>query len=79
MLGWLVDEKKIAPHTYVADKSERDDGTLSRNGFQWDEQANEYRCPEGNALKSGWWPFKNRRNKVTKADTIIYRSSQLDC
>lgn len=79
MLGWLVDEKKIAPHTHVADKSERDDGTLSRSDFQWNEQANEYRCPEGHALRSDWRPFKNPRDRITKADTIIYRSSQPDC
>ena len=79
ILGWLVDEKKIAPHTCVADKSERNDGTLSRSDFQWDEQANEYRCPEGHALRSDWRPFKNPRNRITKKDTIIYRSSQPDC
>ncbi len=79
MLGWLVDEKKIAPHTHVADKTERDDGTLSRSDFQWDEQANEYRCPEGKALRSDWRPFKNPRDRITKADTIIYRSRISDC
>lgn len=79
MLGWLVDEKKIAPHTHVDDKSGRDDGTLSRSDFRWDDQANEYRCPEGHALRSGWRPFKNPRDGITKADTIIYRSSKPDC
>jgi transposase len=79
ILGWLVDEKKIAPHTHVADKTERSDGTLSRSDFQWNEQANEYRCPEGHALRSDWRPFKNPRDRITKADTIIYRSSQPDC
>lgn len=61
ILGWLVDEKKIEPHTPVWDKSGRNDGTLSRRDFQWDEQANEYRCPEGHALRSDWRPFKNPR------------------
>ncbi len=79
MLGWLVDEKKIAPHTHVADKSERDDGTLSRSDFQWDEQANEYRCPEGKALRSDWRTFKKPRDRITKADTILYHSSKPDC
>ena len=79
MLGWLVDERQIEPHVPVWDKTERTDGTLSRSEFQWDEQADEYRCPEGNALRSNWRPFKNPRNQITKADTIIYRSSKLDC
>jgi transposase len=79
MLGWLVDEKQIAPHVPVWDKSERNDGTFSISDFQWDEQANEYRCPEGHALRKDWRPFKNPRNRITKDNTIIYTSSQYDC
>jgi transposase len=79
MLAWLVEEKAIEPHVPVWDKTERNDGTLSSNDFQWHEQANEYRCPEGHALRSNWRPFKNQRSHVTKADTIIYRSSQASC
>jgi transposase len=79
MLGWLVEEKQIEPHVPVWDKTERTDDTFSRSDFQWDEQADEYLCPEGNALRSNWRPFKNKRNQVTKANTIIYRSSKLDC
>ncbi len=79
MVGWLVEEKQIEPHVPVVDKSERDDGTFSRSDFQWDETANEYRCPAGHVLRSNWRPFTNPRTHVTKADTIIYRSSQSDC
>jgi hypothetical protein len=31
MLNWLVEEKGIAPHIPVFDKSKRDDGTFSRS------------------------------------------------
>jgi hypothetical protein len=31
------------------------------------------------ALRSNWRPFKNARTHITKADSIIYRSSQFDC
>jgi len=79
MLGWLVDEKQIEPHVPVWDKSERTDGTLSRSDFTWNEEADEYQCPEGHALRNNWRPFKKARDRITKADTIIYRSSQLDC
>jgi transposase len=79
MLAWLVEEKAIEPHVPVWDKTERFDGTLSSNDFQWHEAANEYRCPEGHALRSNWRPFKNVRTHITKADTIIYRSRQSDC
>jgi transposase len=79
MLGWLVEEKRIAPHIPVWDKTQRNDETLPSSGFQWHEQAAEYRCPQGHALRSNWRVFKIRRSHVTKADTIIYRSSQADC
>ena len=79
MLGWMVDEKAIEPHIPVWDRTERKDGTLERDDFKWNEEADEYRCPAGNALRSEWRPFKNPRKHVTKEDTIIYRSSQRDC
>lgn len=78
-LGWLVEEKRIAPHIPVWDKTQRNDETLSSSDFQWDEQADEYRCPQGHVLRSQWRAFKNLRTHVTKADTILYRSSQSDC
>lgn len=79
MLGWLVDEKQIEPHVPVWDKSDRQDGTFSRADFVWQELANEYRCPEGKALRCNWRPFKIQRTHITKADTIVYRSSERDC
>ena len=36
MLNWLVEEKGIAPHIPVFDKSKRDDGTFSRSDFRYD-------------------------------------------
>jgi len=36
MLNWLVEEKGIAPHIPVLDKSKRDDGTFSRSDFRYD-------------------------------------------
>lgn len=79
LLGWMVDEKAIEPHVPVWDKTQRDDGTLSSSDFQWDAAADEYRCPQGHALRSERRPFKNPRTHITKADTIIYRASQAAC
>ena len=79
ILGWMVDEKQIEPHVSVWDKTQRDDETLSSSDFQWDAQADEYRCPQGRVLRRQWRPFKRIRSHITKADTIIYRSSQADC
>ena len=44
-LDWIVNEKKIAPHIPVIDKSRRDDGSLSREDFAFDEGRNVYVCP----------------------------------
>ena len=79
MLAWLVQDKGIEPHIPVWDKTQRQDETLSSTEFRWDEQADEYRCPQGHPLRSQWRAFQNPRTHVTKADTIIYRSSQSDC
>jgi transposase len=79
ILGWMVDEKQIEPHVSVWDKTQRNDETLSNSEFLWDEQAGEYCCPQGRALRSQWRAFKNLRTHVTKDDTIIYRSRQADC
>lgn len=70
-LGWLVNEKNIAPHVPVWDKSGRHDGSLSRRDFTWNEQGNEYRCPEGKLLRTTGSP--------TADNTLIYRSKNLEC
>jgi transposase len=78
MLGWMVQEKHIAPHVPVWQRP-RNDGTLANSDFQWIESDNEYRCPTGHALRSEWRTFTKPRTHITKADTIVYRSSQADC
>lgn len=53
MLGWLVEDRKIAPHIPVWDKSKRTDGTFSRDDFGYDATADNYTCPAGNTLERG--------------------------
>jgi hypothetical protein len=36
-LDWLVNQQGIAPHVPVIDKSQREDGTFSREEFIYDE------------------------------------------
>jgi hypothetical protein len=79
ILGWMVDQKEIAPHVPVWEKYAPKDNAFSNSEFKWNETDNEYRCPSGKALRSDRRQFKKSRTHVTKADTIIYRSSQLDC
>ena len=46
---------------------------------QRDRQADEYRCPQGKALRKQRRTFKKLRTHITEAGTVIYRSSQSDC
>ena len=72
MLGWLVDEKQIAPHIPVWDRSEPDDGTFGRSVFAFDAENNRYICPAGKLLKPAW------RSRVKK-NPFRYRARQADC
>ena len=49
-LNWLVNEKEIAPHIPVIDKSKREDGTFSREDFTFDKERDIYICPAGKIL-----------------------------
>ncbi|MGX1186564.1 hypothetical protein AB7M29_004243 [Pseudomonas sp. F-14 TE3623] len=54
MLAWMLEEKNVEQHRLVWEKTERNNGSLSSNNFHWNEEAEEYRCPAGNALRSEW-------------------------
>src|SRR5262249_35180984 len=75
MLGWMVQEKGIEPHVPVWQRPPRNDGTFPNSDFHWIERSDEYRCPAGHALRKERQPFKEQRSHITKAGTIIYRSS----
>lgn len=79
MLNWLLEDKQIEPHVPVMDKTGRADDTLASSEFRRDERRNEYRCPEGFALRNEWRPFKNPRSRITKTDRINYTARQSDC
>ena len=49
-LDWLVNQHGIAPHVPVIDKSQREDGTFSREDFIYDEMRDIYTCPAGKTL-----------------------------
>lgn len=44
MVGRLVEEQEIEPHVTVIGKSERKDGTFSRNDFTYDLEKDVYIC-----------------------------------
>ena len=71
MLNWLVEEKGIAPHIPVNDKSQRDDGTFSRSDFRYDPASDIYLCPGGKRLRTS--------GTVHDDKTLLYRASRRDC
>jgi len=79
MLAWLVHEQGIEPHIPVFDKSERKDGTFSRDDFQYDHEGDVYTCPAGKQLRKYRRQFTTPRLGVTKANTVLYRASKSDC
>jgi transposase len=72
LLNWLVEEQGIAPHIPVFDRSQRSDGTFSRDDFRFDEAADVYICPAGKALTT-------TGALVNDGATLLYRGSTFDC
>ena len=79
MLNWLVDERGIEPHIPVWDKSQRTDGTFSRDDFTYDHTSDTYRCPAGKTLQRYRRRFAVPRSGVMKDNSLRYRASKRDC
>lgn len=80
MLDWLVEERGIAPHIPVVDKSGRKDGTFERADFTYDTQNDVYICPGGKELKQSRRVFKTpRQAKPDKDGVLRYRARKADC
>ena len=69
MLAWLVNEREIEPHIPVFDKSERKDGTFSRDDFTYDPEADVYICPAAKQLRKYRRAFTKPRLGVMKDNT----------
>lgn len=70
LLGWLVGQR-IVPHIPVWDKSQREDGTLSRQDFRFDKRGDVYFCPQGKILETTGHLHGGAR--------LLYRASKYDC
>ncbi|WP_120633752.1 transposase [Ruegeria sp. EL01] len=80
MLGWLVEERGIAPHIPVWDKSKRTDGTFSREDFVYAAATDSYTCPGGKVLQTYRRNFSTPRKANGGKDGFIrYRASKHDC
>lgn len=71
MLNWLVEEKGIAPHIPVIDKSAREDGSFSRADFRYDEEEDVYICPAGRSLRTS--------GTIVNDEQRLYRGATADC
>lgn len=71
MLNWLVEEKGIAPHIPVIDKSAREDGSFSRADFRYDKDDDAYICPAGKSLRTSGTIVNNEQR--------LYRGATADC
>jgi transposase len=70
-LNWIVNEKRIAPHIPVIEKSKREDGSLSREDFTFDKDRNVYVCPQGKLLHT--------TGRIQDSDVLLYRARTSDC
>jgi IS5 family transposase len=79
MLGWLVHERGIEPHIPVFDKSQRSDGTFSRDDFAYDHKRDCYICPAGKELRQRQKIYRVPRPLVDEDGMMRCRASKLDC
>src|SRR5690349_20121516 len=79
MLNWLVHEQGIEPHVPVFDKSQRSDGTFSRDDFTYDHKRDCYICPAGKELRQRQKIYRVPRPLVDEDGMMRYRASKLDC
>jgi len=79
MLNWLVHERGIEPHIPVYDKSQRSDGTFSRDDFFYDYVNDTYRCPAGKTLQRDRRRFTVPRTSAPHGNALRYRASKRDC
>ena len=59
-LDWLVNEQGIAPHVPVIDKSQREDGTFSREDFVFVNQIRDTYLMPGGQDPGHSWPCRRR-------------------
>ena len=78
-LAWLVHERGIEPHIRVFDKSQRTDGTFSRDDFAYDQQRDCYLCPAGKELRQRRKIYRVPPPLVDQNGMMRYRASKLDC
>jgi len=78
-LAWLVHERGIAPHIPVFDKSQRSDGTFSRDDFAYHHKRDCYILPCRQGTQAAPKIHRMPRPFVDENGIMRYRVSKLDC
>jgi transposase len=78
-LGWLVKKQGIIPFIPVIDKAERSDGTWSRSDFEWDEENDQYICPQGRSLRRFRRNYSDPNRVKKVGGTYKYRALKAHC
>src|SRR6202011_313749 len=72
-------DRGIEPHIPVFDKSQRSDGTFSRDDFAYHHKRDCYICPAGKELRQRQKIYRMPRPLVDEDGMMRYRASKLDC
>jgi hypothetical protein len=78
-LAWLVENKGIAPHIPVFDKSARSDGTFERADFSYDIKRDVYTCPGGEELRRYWHEGRAAKELPPVDGLYRYRARKAAC
>ena len=79
LFNWMVEKKRIEPHTPVWNKAQRKDGSFARTDFIWQGETDRYICPAGRSHHRYRCRFTKPRFGVQKDNTIRYRATKHDC
>lgn len=78
-LVWLTLKRKILPFIPVVDHSKRKDGTWSRSDFTWDENNDQYICPEGKELRHTRRNYSDPARNAPGLKAKNYGALKSDC
>jgi transposase len=78
-LVWLTLKRKILPFIPVVDHSKRKDGTWSRSDFTWDEDNDQYICPEGKELRHTRRNYSDPARNAPGLKAKNYGALKSDC
>jgi len=77
-LGWMVDDKKIAPHVTLLETPGRPTQSFTQKDFTYDKAKDVFTCPGGKELRQFWRKYKTPRSGITKDKKRMYQQSKHD-